>query len=202
MGDADELGPWVPLDPVEVRRLFADYGRPWWIAGGWAIDMSLGRKTREHQDVDVAVRRADQLAVQSRLRGWELFLANVVLTPWLPGEEAPSDTCDVWCRPAGSTSWAFQLMLDPSTDDTWICRRNPTITRPMSAAVRRTGDGIPFLAPELQLLMKAKRCEGRDEADFANVADTLDDEARAWLARALERIHPGHHWLDALAARR
>ena len=195
-----DLGSWVPLDPVEVRRLFAGYGRPWWIAGGWALDMALGRKTREHGDVDVAVLRADQLAVQSLLlRDWELYLANVVLTPWLPGELAPADTCDVWCRPAGSTSWAFQLMLDPSTPSTWVCRRNVTITRPMPEAVRRTGDGIPFLAPELQLLMKAKRCEAKDEADFAVVVGTLDDDARSWLRSSLERIHPGHRWLDELA---
>ena len=199
-GDAD-LGPWVPLDPVEVRRLFADYGRPWWIAGGWAIDMALGRKTREHGDVDVAVLRSDQLAVQSHLRGWELHLANVVLTPWVAGELAPPDTCDVWCRPAGSTSWAFQLMFDPGTTETWVCRRNLTITRPMSSAIRRTGDGIPYLAPELQLLMKAKRCEAKDQADFAAVVDAgiLDPEANRWLRSALERIHPGHRWLDELA---
>ena len=195
---ASELGPWVPLDPVEVRRLFAGFPGPWWIAGGWAIDMSLGRKTREHGDIDVAVLRSDWSAVQTWLRGWELFLANVVLTPWADGEAPPADTCDVWCRPAGSTSWALQLMLNPGTTDTWVCRRNPTLTRPMSSAVRRTGDGIPFLAPELQLLMKAKRCEAKDEADFANAVGTLDDDARGWLRTALERVHPGHRWLDEL----
>ena len=192
-------GSWVPIDPVEARRLFTGFHGPWWIAGGWAIDMALGRKTREHADIDVAVRRDDQLAVQSWLRGWELYLADVVLTPWIAGEPAPPDTCDVWCRPEGSTSWALQLMLDPSTPEAWVCRRNVTITRPMSSAIRRTGDGIPYLAPELQLLMKAKRCEAKDEADFANAVGILDGDARAWLRSALERIHPGHRWLDELA---
>lgn len=189
----------MPLDPVEVRRLFAGYPAPWWIAGGWAIDMALGRKTREHGDIDVAVLRSDQLLVQSWLRGWELYLANVVLTPWIPGEVAPADTSDIWCRPEGATSWALQLMLDPGTPDTWVCRRNVMIVRPMTTAVHRTGDGLPYLAPELQLLMKAKRREAKDEADFANVIDTLDDEARSWLRSSLERVHPGHGWLDRLA---
>ena len=71
-----------------------------------------------------------------------------------------------------------RMNIDPGTDETWMCRRNVMITRPMSSAVRRTGDGIPYLAPELQLLMKAKRCEPRDEADFANVVTlTMDDPA-------------------------
>ena len=197
----DDLGPWAPLDPVEVHALMADYGRPWWIAGGWALDLALGRQTREHGDVDVAVLRSDQLAVQSHLRGWELHLANVVLTPWVAGELAPPDTCDVWCRAEGSTSWAFQLMFDPGTDETWVSRRNTMLTRPLSLAVRRTGDDIPYLAPELQLLMKAKRCEAKDQADFDVVvgAGILDAEARSWLRSALERTQPGHAWVDALA---
>ena len=33
---------------------------PWFIAGGWAIDLFLGRKTREHADVDFALSRLDQ----------------------------------------------------------------------------------------------------------------------------------------------
>ena len=65
-----DLGEWIPLDPVEVRRVFAGYDRPWWIAGGWAIDMFLGRKTREHGDVDVALLRSDWAAVQQHLRAW------------------------------------------------------------------------------------------------------------------------------------
>ena len=193
-----DLGEWVPLDPVEVRRVFAAYDRPWWIAGGWAIDMSLGRKTREHGDVDVELLRSDWAAVQHHLRGWELYLAHGVLDPWLPGEPPPPDVNDVWCRPVGGTSWAFQLMFNPGTDDAWASKRNTTITRPMAQAVRRTGDGIPYLAPELQLLMKAKGRRPKDDADFANVVGTLDDEARAWLRSALGRVHPDHDWLTEL----
>ena len=197
---ATDLGTWSPFDPVEVHGLMADYRRPWWIAGGWALDLALGRQTREHGDVDVAVLRSDQLAVQSHLRGFELYLANVVLTPWVSGELAPPDTCDVWCRPLGATSWTFQLMFDPGTDETWVCRRDVRITLPMSAAVRRTDAGIPHLAPELQLLMKAKRCEAKDQADFDAVlgAGILDAESRTWLRSTLEQVHPGHRWLDEL----
>jgi hypothetical protein len=42
------------LDGLPVR---------WWIAGGQAIDLFVDSST--HQDVDVAVRRPDQLAVQA-----------------------------------------------------------------------------------------------------------------------------------------
>jgi hypothetical protein len=195
-----DLGRWVPLDPVEVRRVFAGYDRPWWIAGGWAIDMSLGRKTRDHRDVDVEMLRSDWLAVQSHLRDWELYLASGgALSPWAAGDPAPPDVTDVWCRPSGADSWAMQVMLNPGNDERWASKRNPMITMPMSSAVRRTGDGLPYLAPEVQLLMKARHRLPKDDADFASVAGTLDDAARSWLRSALERGEPGHRWLDELA---
>jgi hypothetical protein len=191
--------PWVPLDPVEVRQVMTGYGRPWWIAGGWALDMFLGRRTRDHADVDVGVLRSDQQAVQAQLRGWELYLASDgVLSPWVAGAEVPADTCDIWCRPDGSPSWALQFMLNPGNDDRWDCRRSPMVTMPMSRAVRRTGDGLPYLAPECQLLMKAKGLRPKDEADFDVVLPALDDEQRTWLRNALERVHPGHAWSERL----
>jgi hypothetical protein len=193
------LEPWVPLDPVEVRQVMATYERPWWIAGGWALDMYLGRKTRDHADIDVEVLRADQAAVQAQLRGWELYLASDgVLSPWTAGAPVPADTGDVWCRPEGSTSWALQFMLNPGTDEHWGSKRSPLITMPMARAVRRTGDGLPYLAPECQLLMKAKGLRPKDEVDFDVVLPALDGEQRTWLADALERAHPGHAWIERL----
>ena len=197
----DELGPWEPLDPVEARDLFVGLDVPWWVAGGWAIDLGLGRTTRNHGDIDVEVLRRDQFVVQGYLqdRGWELFLANRVLTPWISGEPAPAATSDVWCRPEGSPSWTLQLMLNLGDDETWVSKRDTSITLPMDVAVRRSADGVPFLVAEAQLLMKAKNRLPKDDVDFANAAGTLDDEARAWLRAGIERLHPGHGWLDELA---
>lgn len=180
--------------------MLAGFDRPWWIAGGWALDMFLGRKTREHADLDVELLRSDQLAVQSHLqRAWELHLArDGVLSSWPAGEPAPPDTTDVWCRPAGGGSWAFQLMLNPGTPDRWASKRSPRIGLPMGVAVRRTGDGIPYLAPEAQLLMKAAGRRPKDEADLDEVLPALDEGQRAWLRDALAHAHPGHPWSERI----
>jgi hypothetical protein len=194
-----DLGRWTPLDPVEVRRLLAPLEAPWWIAGGWALDMFLRRKTRDHADVDVELPRQDELVIQEHLRSWELFGASDgVLTPWAAGERLPAGTSDVWCRPAGTDSWALQLMFNPGDRTTWVSKRHAGITRPLETAVRHTGDGIPYLAPELQLLMKAKGRRPKDETDFDVVVPALDDEQRAWLRTAIERAHPGSPWLARL----
>ncbi|MGH2458803.1 MAG: nucleotidyltransferase domain-containing protein [Chloroflexota bacterium] len=74
---------------------------PWWIAGGWAIDLFVGRTTRHHDDIDVQIQRADQLAVQATLATWDLNAADPpgTLRPWKPGEVLPAHVHDIWCRP-------------------------------------------------------------------------------------------------------
>jgi hypothetical protein len=64
--------------------------------------------------------------------------------------------------------------------------------------VRRTAEGIPFVAPEIVLLFKAKAARPKDESDAAVVLPTLDAAQRAWLAAALDRVHPGHPWRAGL----
>lgn len=69
MADAEHpLGRWQPWHSQEVTTFFAALLVPWWIAGGWAIDLFLGRQTREHQDIDVLILRRDHQAVRSLFR--------------------------------------------------------------------------------------------------------------------------------------
>ena len=55
-----------------MRDLLAGLGRPWFLCGGWASDAWLGRQTREHGDVDIAVLHHDQRAIFEHLAGWAL----------------------------------------------------------------------------------------------------------------------------------
>lgn len=38
-----------------AKELFAPYPARYWIAGGWAVDLMVGRQRREHSDVDVLI---------------------------------------------------------------------------------------------------------------------------------------------------
>ena len=58
--------------------------------------------------------------------------------------------------------------------------------------------GLPYLAPEIVLLFKAKHLEARDRLDFENALPGLSMEARRWLRDAIENTHPDHEWLYAL----
>ncbi len=90
-------------------------------------------------------------------------------------------------------------MIADTRDDWWLFRRTPYIARPVGTLGGTTGDGIPYLAPEIQFLYKAKGLRPKDEADFAQTLPWLSPKRRQWLAHALTIVHPGHHWLNQLA---
>ncbi|MBO0839636.1 MAG: amino acid transporter [Sciscionella sp.] len=175
---------------------------PWWIAGGYAIELAVGRPIREHADIDVLVLRRDHLAVQDVLAGWQWWAADPpgVLRPWRLDEQLPVDVHDVWCRPAADQPWRVQFMVDETSGENWIARRNPDVRRPITSLGDTSDDGIPFLRPEIQLFYKAKGRRPKDEVDFAAALPTLTVEQRNWLANAITRTHGQHPWLRSLAA--
>jgi lincosamide nucleotidyltransferase A/C/D/E len=46
-------------DVLEIVDLFASHRVDLWIDGGWGVDALLGRQTREHSDLDIAMRHKD-----------------------------------------------------------------------------------------------------------------------------------------------
>lgn len=197
----DRLGRWMPLPVAELSRLLAPARFLWWVAGGHALDLFLGRSTRAHDDLDVEVLRRDQHAAQRLLAGWgwELHVAaGGRLRPWRDGEWLGAGDNSVWCRPTPAAPWCLQLLLASSGNGNWVFRRNPVIVRPLERIGLRTADGVPYLAPVLQLLFKAKDPRAKDIADFNLVLPELRGADRAWLASALAATYPGHPWLARL----
>lgn len=207
---ANQFGMWQPWLPDEATSFFSTLAAPWWIAGGWAIDLFLGTQTRTHEDMDILVLRRDQDAVRMLLHGWDVQEAHPELLPcawpfqeWRLGTPLPASVHDIWCRPHEHAPWTFQLMITDTDatntiDDQWIFRRNAQIRGTLAAMGRKTTQGIPYLAPEIQLLYKSKGLRSKDEADFASVLPALDMESQRWLAHSLTLVHPGHPWLAKL----
>lgn len=179
--------------------LLAALGTPWWIAGGWALDLFLGKVTRPHKDLDIGIFRRDAVKVLAALSGWEFFEAKGgTLTQIVSGKPPRAEVNSLWCRRADTAQWELELMLDELDHDRWIFRRDPRIDRPLTIAIRRNSEGIAYLAPEIQLLYKARATRAEDQADFDRVVPRLDPEARDWLRGSLARMDPGHPWLSML----
>jgi hypothetical protein len=199
-------GPWAGRKPADATRLFADYPGRWWVAGGWAIEAYTGA-TRQHGDLDLEVLRADLPLLRRHLAGrFDLWAAtDGALQPLLPGDDPdgaadavlPAGCSQVWIRAGGSQPWEYEILLMAGSHDRWEFKRDRRITRPLNEIVSDR-DGVPYLRPEIQLLLKARGLRPKDQLDFDATLPLLDRASRAWLRDSLELVHPGHRWLAAL----
>jgi hypothetical protein len=191
---------------LRITTLMVGFPAPWYVAGGWALDLFLGRLTRPHADVDVALFRADQSALRAYLDGWEWMKAIPGqpgrLDPWIQGQELTLPVHELHARKAaemarGPTLEA-EFLLNESDGINWIFRREPSIMRSLTRIGRRSPHGIPILAPEVVLLYKAPRFKAEDDHDLQTVAPALDPDQRRWLRNALRVYQPGHVWIASL----
>jgi hypothetical protein len=201
--DHDEIvrlyGPWERRMPQDAAALLEDYDRPWWIAGGWAIEAFTG-VSREHGDVDPSIPRSDVDALRRHLAGrldvWEADEGR--LRPLVGEGDRISSTCEnLWLRRSGADPWEYDVILMSTTPTTWTFKRDARTTLPLPDILWER-DGITYLRPEVQLLHKARGLRPQDQADFAACAPLLDPAARTWLADARRLAHPGHPWLHDL----
>lgn len=181
------------LDVDSTTRLMREFPSAWCVAGGWALDLFLGRATRSHSNVDVTVFRQDQIRLREYLAGWTFqVLVDGALAPWQTGEWLAPPKHEVWAASPDGAS--LRLLLDERSARDWVYRREPAVVRPIELAILRTGR-VPVLAPEIALLYKAAATRPCDEADLRAVLPELPEERVTWLRDALERAHPAHPWL-------
>ncbi len=196
--DEGIAGTMPAVGPVpQVAGLMRGFPHPWYIAGGWAIDLYLGRVTRVHDDIDVAILRKDQFELRRHLIDWVFVkVVDGHRLPWTDGERLDLPVHEVHATSGNRAR--IEFLLNESSGGTWQFRRNLAVTRPLNHIGAQTSTGVPFLAPEIVLLFKAKSPEAKDAHDFDFVLPRLEDEPRRWLKDALETCHPGHPWIARL----
>lgn len=189
--------------PEEVARttrsLMDGFAAPWGVAGGWAVDLYLGRTTRVHDDVELAVFRQDQLILRSQLGDWTFTVSvNGGRRPWEPGEVLELPAHEIHAYPPDDPSLSMEFLLNERDSVNWVFRRDPTIVLPLEEAILDTGFGVPVLSPTIVLLFKAKAPTAKDEVDLRAVRPELSGSSSRWLRSALEACHPDHPWIGVL----
>ena len=191
---------WEAWRPEEITRRLSEVRAPWYVAAGWSIDLFLGRETRAHEDLEIAVPHARFGEVAAALPGMEMFvIGDGMAWPLATAGAEFEKEHQTWIREPESGLWRVDVFREPSADGQWVCRRDERIRLPYDRIIRHTKTGIPYCRPEISLLFKAKAFRPKDEADFANILPHLDDVSRNWLADALRIANPDHRWLRDLA---
>ena len=192
---------WEVFDRSTLCGVMKQYAHPWWIAGGWAVDLHVGHQTRDHKDVDVAVLRRDLPELHRVLRDWDLRYAAPTheLLPW-DGSPFDPPTHAVWARRCPGDPWLCEFLTEETDGDQWRFRRMPEVARPLATMAPPVESVAPVLALEVIMLYKAteERAEDRflGERDLAVSAHRVVPEARKWLAEAIASWDPQHAWLS------
>jgi uncharacterized protein CbrC (UPF0167 family) len=184
--------------PSQVARHLAGISAPWCVAAGWALDLFRGTQTREHGDIEIAVPAATFPEIRDRFPACAF---DAVSSGRIWAEAAPdvlAATHQTWLRDRATGNYLLDVFREPHDGQTWICRRDETIRFPYREIIHHTVSGIPYLAPELVLLFKAKHARPKDQTDFDETIPHMTRAQRQTLADLLARAHPGHHWLESL----
>jgi hypothetical protein len=189
--------PWDAWTPTEITTRLADATFPWCVTAGWAVDVFVGHRTREHDDLEIAVPAASWPQVRDRLRDLDFVVAgDGQLWPLTQGTLA--DHFQTWGRDAAG-AFRVDVFRDPHEGDTWICRRDPSIRRPYAEVIRHDRFGVPYMAPEIVLLFKAKHARDKDWADLRHCLPGMTSDERTWLADAITAVYPQPHpWVGVI----
>ena len=192
-------------DPQEVadtaRGLMEGFGAPWCVAGGWALDLFLGRATREHADVELAVFRRDQARLHDHFEGWTFKIAvDGRRELWERGARLELPLHEIHASSPDEPPRTIEVLLNEGDEAQWRFRRDPEIALPLDRAIVSTAFGADVLSPEIVLLFKAKAPRAKDEADFLAAVPQLAASSKQWLRSALLRSSPDHPWIERLAS--
>ncbi|MEH7610154.1 nucleotidyltransferase domain-containing protein [Gottfriedia acidiceleris] len=181
----------------KVLKRMKDFNKGWYIAGGWAIDLFLGKQTRNHYDIEIAIARKDQLYLKEYLHNWTFNkVIKGVLSTWeneyleLPIHEIHGKNDE--------TKDELEVLLNEIELNDWKFRRDESITCKLDSFYRVTNEGIPYLNPEIVLLYKVRNTREKDHQDFKNVKDYLNLSQKTWLRESILIHHPNHEWLEDL----
>ena len=210
----------------QLNDFMAQMGVDYAICGGHAIDLFLGRKTRPHKDLDVAVYWDDRNKIVQHMldAGWDVYepCGTTYLHKINSVAEQKRIKSNIWCVKPSNTHYKFteheknmyavdfdnseqveldyiEFLFNTREDGAFLYAKDHSINLGMDKAILEI-DGIPYLAPEMILLYKSSAADDFDyQLDFDNSSKKLSVEQTAWLKKSLSVMFPdGHKWLDAL----
>lgn len=191
---------WDSWSPHELGRRLREAILPWYVAGGWALDLWHDKQTREHEDLEFVVIRNDVDHFRNILNDLDFFTVKDGAIEYLPPSvHLPNDVWQLWGGDMRQGCWRVDLMIEQGTPDRWVYKHDRTINMPRSDAVRVSKAGIPYLAPVIVMIFKARHCRNKDRFDFETCLPGFSADERRQLIGWMSELHPDHQWIADLA---
>lgn len=180
-------------------NVMKNFQKPWFISGGWAVDIALGRITREHDDLDICIYREDVKEALEYFENWKIKVT-------VPGENRLVDyeqfsdlSLPRYSLHLFRDKDFIEILLTEREGDEVLFRKNKNITLHTDDFALNDREGRPFVNPLWQLLFKSLNPREKDNEDFNNYVIIMNDKQKLWLASGIRIMKPDSVWLEKLA---
>jgi hypothetical protein len=172
---------------LPLLGLFAPLRVPWWLTGGWAIDLAAGYLSRPHNGIDVFMAARDAPALSRELVGvsFDLVDASGGAIPWRP-DLRQLEMSDRLFVASPTLPLRSQIAFGVCDGDGWVFPSDRAIRASLADATTERF-AIPLLTPRIVLFNRAFSFRGQDQADFETAYPLLQTDDKAWLADAIRR---------------
>jgi hypothetical protein len=174
---------------LKVKTIMDKFGYPWFIAGGWAIDLFLRKETRIHEDIEIGIYRKHQMQLYRYLEKYKKYYID---NRSLIGIHEKREWNKEYLRlPIHEVYLEYnkleiEVLLNERDDTSWIYRRNEKIKRDERKVILYSDKRIPYLCPEIVLLYKTKDIRDKDMIDIEKALPKMDEEQKEWLIDSIE----------------
>ncbi len=110
---------------MKFSGLLNYFRQPWFVAGGWAIDLFIGDVTRVHKDIEIAIFRKDQNRLREYLFDWKFTkVVNRKMQPWNENEWLELPIHEIHAHTKNNLLSELEILLDECSQREWRFRRN------------------------------------------------------------------------------
>ena len=169
---------------IKVKSIMDKFGYPWFIAGGWAIDLFLDKETRVHSDIEIGIYRKHQMHLYRYFESSKKYFINNKSRigkhekkEWNK-EYLQLPIHEIYVEYKGLE---LEVLLNERDEDNWIYRRDKEIKLDEKRVILFTEKRIPYLCPEAVLLYKTKELNDKDCKDIVNASKKMNETQIKWL---------------------
>lgn len=210
------------FDPILsfTAKAMDDSGIDWFVIAGWALDLFIGKKTREHKDIEISIWRDEASSLFKRFSNSRVdMVVGHKRYQALEKDSVIDKRGHLVIRNISMEGKSFdiELFTTERIDDHWIFRKQNDVKAPMDEAVLTAACGTRYLAPQYVLLYKSwfypsmeqvirdmpseadflRKCWETDCRDFQIALPLLSERQKQQLYQLLNTFTPGIPWLQS-----